>query len=166
MYNIKMSLVIELPGSKMLSKQECLKQLKKPVLSKRTGKQLYKNGKPVFKTEIVDDFDKCNKHIIKVYDNVRKEYQLIHYFTRKSVPARQSINMSYEAYEYMTGNNFPEGYQAPHDFMPNKTLLKKGFGRTQQAWMSLSENEKLMWHFNRIASDKHGKVVDYIVYKD
>lgn len=161
-----MSLVIELPGSKMLSKQECLKQLKKPVLSKRTGKQLYKNGKPVFKTEIVDDYDKCDKHIIKVYDNVRKEYQLIHYFTRKSVPARQSINMSYEAYEYMTGNNFPEGYQAPHDFMPNKTLLKKGFSRTQQAWMSLSENEKLMWHFNRIADDRHGRVVDYIVYQD
>ena len=74
--------------------------------------------------------------------------------------------MSYEAYEYMTGNSFPEGYQEPHDFMPNKALLKKGIGRTQQAWMSLSEDEKLMWHFSRIAADKRGKVVDYIVYDD
>ena len=160
MYNIKMSLVIELPGSQMMSKQECLKKLRKPVLSKRTGKQLFKNGKPVFKTELVDDFDKCDKHTVK------SNGQFIHSFTRKSIPARQHIDMSYEAYEYMTSNSFPEGYQAPHDFMPNKILLKRGIGRNQQAWMSLSEDEKLMWHFNRIAADRHGKVVDYIVYDD
>lgn len=166
MYNIKMSLTIELQGGQLLSKQECLKKLRKPVLSKRTGKQLFKNGKPVFKTELVDDFDKCDKHTLKVYDKVKKENQFIHFYTRKSIPARQHIDMSYEAYEYMTSTSFPEGYQAPHDFMPNKTLLKKGIGRTQQAWMSLSEDEKLMWHFNRIAADKRGKVVDYIVYDD
>lgn len=160
MYNIKMSLTIELPGSQLLSKQECLKQLKKPVISKRTGKQLFRNGKPVFKTVLVDDFDKCDKHTVK------SNGQFIHYFTRKSVPAKQHIDMSYEAYQYMTGNSFPEGYQAPHDFMPNKTLLKKGIGRTQQAWMHLSEDEKLMWHFSRIAADRHGRVVDYIVYQD
>ena len=161
-----MSLTIELPGSQMVSKQECLKNLRKPVLSKRTGKQLFKNGKPVFKTELVEDYDKCDKHTLKVYDKVKKEYQFIHYFTRKSIPAKQSIDMSYEAYEYMTGNDFPEGYQAPHDFMPNKSLSKKGIGRTQQAWMLLSEDQKLMWHFNRIAADRHGKVVDYVVYPD
>ena len=166
MYNTKMSLTIELPGSQMMSKQECLKKLRKPVLSNRTGKQLFKNGKPVFKTEIVDDYDKCDRHTIKVYNKMSKENQFIHYFTRKSIPARQHINMGYEAYEYMTGNSFPEGYQAPHDFMPNKTLLKRGIGRNQQAWMSLSEDEKLMWHFNRIAADMHGKVVDYIVFND
>lgn len=166
MYNIKMSLTIELPGSQMMSKQECLKKLRKPVISNKTGKQLLKNGKPVFKTKFVDDYDKCDKHALKVYDKTNKEYQFIHYYTRKSIPAKQHINISYEAYEYMTGNSFPEGYRAPHSFIPNKTLSKKGIGRVQQAWMSLSENEKLMWHFNRIAEDKHGKVVDYIVYPD
>ena len=85
MYNIKMSLTIELQGGQLLSKQECLKELRKPVLSKRTGKQLFKNGKPVFKTELVDDFDKCDKHTLKFYDKVKKENQFIHFYTRKSV---------------------------------------------------------------------------------
>lgn len=166
MSNIKMSLTIELQGGIMMSKQECLKKLRKPLLSKRTGKPVHKNGKPVFITEVVEDWDKCDKHTMKLYNKVKKENEFVNFFTRKTHPAHQHMDMSQEAYDYMTGNSYPEGYHAPHDFHPAKDLLKQGIGITQQAWMSLSEDEKLMWHFNRIAADKGGKVVDYIVYDD
>lgn len=161
-----MSLTIELPGGTMLSKQECLKQLKKPVISKRTGKQVIKKGVPQFTTETVEDWGKCDEHILKIWNKVKKENEYKPYYTRQTIPARQHMDMSEEAYEYMTSDSYPEGYKAPYGFKPDKELAKKGYGLTQQAWMKLTEHERLMWHFNRIAADMGGKVVDYTVLDD
>lgn len=165
MYNIKVSLTIELPGGTILSKQECLKQLRKPVTN-ITGKQVIKKGIPQFTTETVEDWSKCDKHILKVYNKVKKETEYKPYYTRKSIPARQHMDISQEAYESMVSDSYPEGYKAPFGFKPDKELSKKGYGLTQQAWMKLSEDEKLMWHFQRIAADLGGEVADYSVLDD
>lgn len=165
MYNTKLSLTVTLPGSVMVSKLESLKQLKKPVLN-QYGKPVYRNGKPAYKVETVDDYDKCDRNFIKIWDKDHKKSETLEYCTRKSVPARQVINMGEEAYNYMISDSYPEGFIPPHDFIPNKSLVKKGFGRIQQAWMLLSPEARLLWHCNNIAQELGGTVESYKVFDD
>ena len=59
MSNIKVSLTMLVPGAIMVSEQECSKQLKKPVITKKgkyAGKPAKgKNGNPVYHTVTVPD---------------------------------------------------------------------------------------------------------------
>lgn len=89
MSNVKMSVTIELPGSTMMTPQECGENPKN-----------YKKQVQVLS--------------IKAYDAKAKKSSFkkekIEYRTRKCIPAYQSINMTEEAYEYMISSLCPEWY--------------------------------------------------------
>lgn len=140
---IKVSLTIELQGSTMLSKEECLKTTQKVIKKKdrKTGK-VY--GKSVM--AVVEDWDKMNRHTMKVVD--KGTFSEIVFYTRKSKPARQHVNICKSAYIHMTeGNNCPE------------------WCRTS-IWGQMSKIQRLEAHMDRIAQDMGGKVLSYKVFED
>lgn len=173
MNTIKLSLTISVQGADMLSEQECSKQLKKPVIFKKgkyAGKPVLKNGHPIYKTINVPDFDKHDENIIRVSykdpETHRTVWEDIHFYTRKCKEVEQVINMTDEAYNYFISKEVPDGYKAPYEFKADRKLWKKGINPTTQAWMQLSQEQKLMWHLTRIAEDKHGVVKSYKVFDD
>ncbi len=133
MTDVKLSLSIILPGSVMLSEQECSKQLKKQVKNK-SGKVITKNGKPLYKKVNVLDFDKCDSFELSL--QVDKKTEIIKVFTRKCKQAKQVINLSEAAFQYFISN------EQPSEFRGN--------------WKSLSKNKKISWHCNRIAQQMGG----------
>lgn len=135
MTDIKVSLSIILPGSVMFSQQESLKELQKPVRNNK-GKILKKKGQPVMKTMLVPDFAKNNSFSMKVNDG--REEEEITVFVRKTKPARQVINLSEEAYNYMISKDAPYGYR----------------GKTM--WSALSKAKKVKWHCIQIAAQLGG----------
>lgn len=177
MIDIKVSLTMVIPGATMLSTQECVKQLKKPVMSKRTGKQVKdRKGNLLWRYEEVPDLDKLNRHDIKISTTDKKEVEVISFYTRKTKPARQVLNISREAYKYFVSNEMPSNYHAPKGFVPymptrsrNDRKLKKwveGMPMNIQAWKQLSTKERLEWHLNNIAQNFNGKVESYSVFND
>lgn len=172
MVNTKVNLVIILPGSTMLSERDCSKEIRKPVISqngKYAGKQKKdKDGNPLFKTVLVPDPDKVNHHSIRIsYEmNGEKRVEKLEFSTRGTKPARQSLNICEEAYDYMTGTEAPEGFRFPRDFKPNKVLARKGMSLMQQAWNTKSKKEKLEWHLSRICADRGGTLGDYTIFDD
>lgn len=134
-----MSLSVLLPGSTMFSKEESLKQLKKPVKNK-AGKVIKKQGEPVVKTVLVPDFDKNDSFTLELKERGKVSFQA-KVFVRKSRPAKQVINLSEEAYQNMISP------VAPPEF--------KG------TWSALTKNQKLKWHCNRIAQQLGGEVESF-----
>lgn len=128
MVTIKLSVTIELQGSKMMTPQECGENPKN-----------YDDNKLLLS---VKHFDKKTK---KFYYRTEP----LNFKTRKSVPAQQSINMSDEAYEYMTSQACPEWYP----FGINK-------------WKKLSATERLELHLDRVCKGLNGKSYTYVVFGD
>lgn len=177
MIDIKVSLTIVVPEATMLSTQECVKQLKKPVISKRTGKQVRdRKGNLVWKYEEVPDLDKLDRHDIKISTINSQEVEVISFYTRKSKPARQVLNISREAYKSFISNEMPPNYHAPKSFVPymptrsrNDRKLGKwvdGMPINIQAWKQLSTEERLKWHLENIAQNFNGRVESYSVFND
>ena len=140
---IKVSLTIELQGSTMLSKEECLKTTQKVIKKKdrKTGK-VY--GKSVM--AVVEDWDKVNRHTMKVVD--KGTFSEIVFYTRKSTPARQHITICKSAYIHMTdGNSCPEWSK-------------------KSTWIQMSKMQRLKAHMDRIAQDMGGKVLSYDILDD
>lgn len=163
MVDVKVNLTVLLPGSTMMSKQECLKQLKEEVKDKKGHVLKDKKGNVRFRTRLVPDPEKHDYHSVKVIDkNGRPEY--LPYYTRKCIPAKQVLNISTAAYFYFISNEVPQGYRAPANFKPYMSLKK--MSAVQQAWVALSEDEKLKWHLERTAETLGGTLLDYVVYDD
>lgn len=101
MNEIKVNLTIVLPGSMMFSKEECLKTTRKVVEKKSRGGGIYKKTIEVQ----VGDWDKTDKHTMKVTGPDTSDSEIITFYTRKSKPASQSINICKEAYDYMTSKD-------------------------------------------------------------
>lgn len=141
MTNIKLSLNILLPGSTMFSEEESSKQLTKPVKNK-SGKVVRKKGKVLTKTYTVPDFDKYDSFTLRL-EQKGKAPEQIRVFTRKCKPARQVINMSEEAYQYMISKEQPAEFKG--------------------AWNALTNYQKLLWYCNRIAASLGGKVESFQV---
>lgn len=153
-----MNLTVLLPGSNMISKQECFKQLKEEVKDKKGHVIKDKKGNIKYRYRNVPDPDKHYVHHLKVSDGKRE--QVIHYYTRKCVPAKQVINISTIAYKYFIGVVAPEAFYAPSGFQLYKPIWKMSL--RDQAWNVLSEEQKIRWHCRRIA-DTLGGTVDSIV---
>ena len=115
MYEIKVNLTIELPGRTMLSKQECLKQLKN--------------------NEIVEDFDKMEEFSLRIYDPETNKNLIIKPRIRKCKPAIQSLNICKEAYEYMIS----EG-STPSSIKVNIWLLMSQQSRLEYHLREISES--------------------------
>lgn len=141
MDNIKLSLSIILPGGVMYSREESLKELKK-VKKNKYGKPIKKDGEIQYTTEVVEDFNRHDSFIVKVKDDRGKEVPIT-VLTRSTKPARQVINMSEEAYNYMISRETPAGF----------------FGN----WNSMSQAQKLKWHCFNIAHQLGGYLDSYQV---
>lgn len=163
-----------LPGGKILSKQECLKQLKKPVIVKKgkyAGKQARdKKGNLLWHFETVPDLSKYNRHEIKLKN--KKNVETIVFFTRKCSEAKQSINISEEAYKYFISREIPSGFHAPSNFKPTKGFFNKAGKWVNtvpvdiQAWESFSPKQRLEWHLHLICEDRGGRMDTYTVFND
>lgn len=140
MSEIKLSLSIELRGSTMLSKEECLKTTQKTITTK--------NGRKRTVTKVVEDWDKMEKHSMRVTDNNGTNPEIITFHTRKCKSATQSLNMSKEAYEYMIDKD-----SCPSWSKPGK-------------WAAMSEKERLEAHLQRTVEHLGGVSYTYQVFED
>lgn len=141
------------PGAIMVSEQECSKQLKKPVITKKgkyAGKPTKdKNGNPVYHTVTVPDMSKLKAHHVKVDVPKEKKKETIVYYTRRSKAVRQVLNISEESYQYFTSKEIPHGY-------PSRAY----------AWETLSKKQRLEWHLNSICESMGGVMNSYVVFND
>lgn len=144
MNSIKVNLSVVLPGSTMLSKEECLKTIQKTVEKKN------KKGKTYKKTvdTVVDDIDKMDINTLKVVDKDGKNPEYIHFYTRRSKPASQSLNINEDAYKYMISS----------DCCPEWCKIGK--------WNSMSKKERLESHLKRITEHLGGISYSYQVFND
>lgn len=140
MSEIKLSLSIELRGSTMFSKEECLKTTQETITTK--------NGRKRTVTKVVEDWDKMEKHTMRVTDTNGTNPEIITFHTRKCKPATQSLNISKEAYEYMIGKD-----SCPSWSKPSK-------------WTAMSEKERLEAHLQRTVEHLGGISYTYQVFED
>ena len=140
MSEIKLSLSIELRGSTMFSKEECLKTTQEDITTK--------NGRKRTVTKVVEDWDKTEKHTVRVTDKNGANPEIITFHTRKCKPATQSLNISKEAYEYMIDKD-----SCPSWSKPGK-------------WAAMSEKERLEAHLQRTVEHLGGASYTYQVFED
>lgn len=144
MSEIKVSLTIALRGGTMFSKEECLKTTQKVIERKTKTDKVYK--KKI--TLQVEDWDKMNKHTMRVADTKNTNPEIITFHTRKTKPATQSLSMSKEAYEYMI-----DKYSCPPWSKPGK-------------WAAMSEKERLEAYLQRTVEHLGGTSYTYQVFED
>lgn len=144
MNEIKLNLSIELPGSTILSKEECLKTTRKVIEKKTKAGKIYKKTIKVK----VEDWDKMEKHSMRVSNIDGTSPEIITFHTRKCKPATQSLNMSKEAYEYMINED-----SCPSWSKPGK-------------WAAMSEKERLEAHLQRTVEYLGGISYTYQVFED
>ena len=137
MNEIKVSLNIILPGRVLISKRDCLKKVKENYVDKRGHKRT--------KIHYVEDWDKFDMFTMKV--SAKGEgTDILNIHTRKTKPATQSINMSKEAYDYMTSVDSNIG--------------------SPSTWRQMSKTKRLEAHLNRYAESLGGTLGDYVVFED
>lgn len=144
MSEIKLSLSIELQGSTMFSKEECLKTTHKVIEKKTKAGKIYKKTIKVK----VEDWDKMEKHSMRVTDNNGTNPEIITFHTRKCKPATQTINMSKEAYEYMISKD-----SCPPCFKPRE-------------WSTMNKKERLEVYLKRTVEHLGGTSYTYQVFED
>lgn len=144
MIDIKLNLSIELPGSTMLSKEECLKTTRKVIKKKTKAGKIYKKTIEVK----VEDWDKMEKHSMRVANTNGTNPEIITFHTRKCKPATQSLNMSKEAYEYMIDKDSCPSWSKPGE------------------WTAMSEKERLEAHLQRTVEYLGGISYTYQVFED
>lgn len=114
----KLSLILVLPGSIMISQQVA-------------------ENKPEFTEE--------HKMVFKSYKSKKdKEPDVVTFRTRKSIPAKQVLKMSQEAYEAMLETSTSPKY--------NKVIAKSK-GKLIRVWDTMSEDAKIRKHCELIAHD-------------
>lgn len=135
MIDIKVRLNILVPGAVMYSEQSCSKNDK---------------GKKVVLEEMTEP-----GHVSFLTKNAEGKMvrQRIDFRTRKCIPARQVLNMSTDAYEYMISKSVPEWFRVPT-------------GNAKAIWEKMSETERLEKHLERTAAHFQGTVENYQVIDD
>ena len=144
MNEIKLSLSIELPGSTMFSKEECLKTTHKVIEKKTKAGKIYKKTIKVK----VEDWDKMEEYSMKVTNRDGTNPEIITFHTRKCKPATQSLNISKEAYEYMIDKD-----SCPSWSKPGK-------------WAVMGKKERLKTHLQKIVEHLGGTSYSYQVFED
>lgn len=122
---IKITANFELPGGTMFGKEVCQKNPKEYT---------------EYNSLIVEDKVKKGKKT-----EIKREK--IQFFTRKSIPALQVINIMDEAYQSMTSNEVPSF-------------------STKSAWNKMTKEQRIVAHLNEIAAHLGGKLIDYTIYPD
>lgn len=166
MYELKINLTMALPGRVIMSEQECLRKVRRPLMGKgkKANKQvLDKNGNPVWVTVREPDPMKNDRHVIDLTGKDGTEETLV-VFTRKARPASKSLNLSEESYNYFVSGECPEGFRAPRNFKPKVSPFRKSVNL--QAWLAMSKEERLEWHLNNICESMGGTLASYSVHGD
>ena len=115
----KLSLILVLPGSIMVSQQVA-------------------ENKP-------EELSEENKMLLKGYKSKKdKSPEVITFRTRKSIPARQVLKMSQEAYEAMLEESTSPKY--------NK-IVTRVKGKLIRVWDTMSEDARIKKHCELIAHD-------------
>ena len=126
-----MSLTLVLPGSIMVSQQVA-------------------GNKPEFTEE--------HRMLFKNYKSKKnKEPEVVTFRTRKSIPAKQVLKMSKEAYEAML--------EEPTSPKYNKVVAKVK-GKLIRVWDTMSEDARIKKHCELIAHDMGAMGFNYSVFGD
>ena len=144
MDNVKVNLSVTFKGRVLLSKEECLKTTQKEIIRKRKNGQSYKKVIDIQ----VEDLDKMDKSTIEVADSNGRNKEVLTIYTRKCVPARQSINLTNEAYKFMIDKK-----EVPY-------WTKAG------AWASMSNKQRLESHLKNIMEHLGGVSYTYVIFDD
>ena len=128
----KLSLILVLPGSIMVSQQVAEN---KPEELTEENKMLFKSYKP----------------------KKGKSLEVITFRTRKSIPARQVLKISQEAYEAMLEESTSPKY--------NK-IVTKVKGKLIRVWDTMSENARIKKHCELIAHDRGAIDFSYNILSD
>lgn len=135
MSETKVSLYVKLPGRVMYSKEECIKEKKERIVRVK--------GKKTKVVEEIVDNDKLERNTLELRNE--GEVETYTYYTRKSRPASQTINLTKEAYDYMTDrNSCPEWSKAPR-------------------WVNMNKKERLELHLKNIMEQLGGVSFSYKV---
>jgi len=173
MYENKVNLVMVLPGRTMMSEQECLRKVRKPLMGKgkKSNKQVIdKNGNPVWHTVIEPDPAKTDRFQLDLTEFDGKITPIIVH-TRKSRPAKQRLNICQEAYDNYISASTPDAFHAPRGFKPPEIITESGKKRfkykgvpiKEQAWLEMSQTERLEWHLRSICAALGGVMETYMV---
>ena len=140
--SIKVNLSIVLPGSTMLSEQECSKQL----IEYRYNKNTKKKEKVI---RLAYDVDKVtpNRLFLDYKDASGRHKEPIYFMTRNSIPCKKTINISKEAYDYMVSVECP-------------AWEKMG------EWKQLSRIKRLTSHMQRICDNEGGISFEFQIFED
>lgn len=177
MYEIKVNLIMSLPGRTMMSEQECLRKVRKPLMGKgkKANKQVIdKNGNPVWHTVLEANPAKTDRFQINFVDKNGKPDGYIVVHTRKSRPAKRHLNICQEAYKNFISNSVPEAFHVPKGFKAPEVITPKGKKRPkyigialrEQAWLEMSETERLEWHLKGLCTALDGVLDSYEVLDD
>ena len=128
----KLSLILVLPGSIMISQQ----------MAENKPEELTEEHKMLFKSY------KSKKD---------KGPEVITFRTRKSIPARQVLKMSQEAYEAML--------EEPTNPKYNK-IVAKSKGKLIRVWDTMSEDARIKKHCELIAHDRGAIDFSYNILSD
>lgn len=129
---IKARLSLSVPGAQMLSSQEC-----------------DKNPKDNYNVDTV------TIEFVTKKKQLHKENIIVK--TRKCRLVKQSINISKEAYNYMTAADQPPTERLAKKVYLTKTIGKEKNGKSKKitiestAWAQMSPMKRLNWHMSRIA---------------
>lgn len=123
----KVRLTMVIPGATMISKQDCLKMSKKEAYDS-------------FSITVNVRKKKGKKQVI--------DREILHVNTRKSIPAKQSISISKESYDYMIN---------PKE-IPSEKMVK--------IWKNLSKTQRLEYHLGIIASHFNALSYSYQILDD
>ena len=137
MGNVIGRLRIELPGRQMRSEQECSEQL-----TDKTGKVV---------TRPISDMNDYKSIDLKVKVKDKKSHkefftkETLHVYTRKCVPAIQSMPITDDFY---------------------KGCLSTPIGTMSlNQWEKVATNIRLKMHMEQIANDFNGKLLDYTLFE-
>ena len=138
MNDIKINVKISIPGSQMYAEKVCSKIIKRKLKDAK--------GKIYFAKAPLYDYTKNVKNTLEVTDGKKEE--IITFFTRKCIPAYQSINMTSDAYNYFIDEKAP------------KTFTKANM------WKKLSEEEKVKYHLTILAESMGGNLDSFKIFDD
>ena len=140
--SIKVNLSIVLQGSTMLSEQECSEKLIEWKYNKRT-----KRKEKIITVKYDSSKTTPNRLFLDYKDASGRHKEPIFFSTRNTIPAKKSVNINREAYNYMTSIECPE-------------WAKLG------EWKQLSKENRLKAHLQRMCEAEGGISFEYQIFED
>lgn len=140
--SIKVNLSIVLSGRTMLSEQECSEKLIEWKYNKRT-----KRKEKIITTKYDSNKTTPNRVFLDYKDASGRHKEPIYFMTRNCIPAKKSVNITKEAYNYMVSSECPE-------------WAKIG------EWKQLSRIKRLTAHMQRICENEGGISFEFQIFDD